>query len=1280
MDTYAASLTAVSAPLLIVQGVPPELRPSSTLQRRPRTTTTSATTDEIHTYGVQIPIERELEDISSDNPCLPTLLQTLERCNVRDQVWWQGQNQNVTGKSGNSSATYKGMWFNIKYADHSKSPEVIVKGSNSTLSPYDEKSQFYDTLLPLQWISKYYDYSPTVFLSFYEVNSDASFDDVLISEINRIKLRFSNTMIKYVAVLINTNVNGNNSTQNERIQTLLTRINMNANSLFLINGGTDDASKREQMTFMRKLLVGLKQYSNDFFDLQASKLKKRSIKSDQYSEMLFSARNLVKMAFFEQFKGVTDYSTKLLEYAYDRLLQVLRSQAEAQAQTQLQAQSKKKVKEMYSQTRGWLDVICLHIVRSCIALGDCNVAYRKFVFHVEKAQELDKENVTANWIANQYTWLAELVEGIVHTQIQGQGTATDVNIIPLDWVLMPTPGDNGVATVGVGAGGSGAAGAKFNSFNMPQNGFIFVQAATWRARALQECDGEDNRILLLNGALDAFNAASNTRFARIESSVYILLGDVYFQKRHLSMAVNNYYAGLSVYRQEGWMRVVSVVLRKILDCYVGMSRVIEASTVYIEMCCMSYEWMTKVQVSEMRGYLMKAREKIESLDLMCDDSEMVSEESEGSRDLEADADSNANANAVAATAETVVSDGSVLDSGRVAFVKEGMFDGVANVRSFENVMNDGVDIQLVLTCRGSGNGNGDGDCAFIEQLELTHMEVEIASDGDGDGEGDGEEGSTAEYFKVVKIINDSNDTASSSNANNGVNVVRVSCNDGSKAKETVHCGIPSSNSSSTSKWPQPLVFQMHCMRKIIGRFHVSRVRVSGTLNGIGFNTVVNVTGGIEGGRYCHWLGTDDRIAVRYPGNAFRVNPRMPLLMCKLEYEGRVFNGRRAIVRAVIRNEDDEAVVRVVMRGNAVMKTSNGVRMEVPCHIVERTDNDDELNPGEERTIECIAELPQVTGLPVQGAVDVDADEDIDTISVAGARCNVRLKFAYTLVNQGGVTVSDVKDAVFDVFEFIEWHTQLRADVRGIIAPTGKAPHTRVWVFTTRMKNASPEDIVVTGCKYKVRGNHEKSVVLKIQEEESGDSIGDVWPAGGERVQRVSLEVSAGGGGGVTSGVIRSVPIELQCVLTYHVSGTHGNTDGDAVTERYVVDMYRASLPHSDPRLLVKVDEQTADEVTLSYILENPTDRAFQYQSTLSNSGTPSVEIVDYVKSRVVTLPAFSTVVMRQRYLIKEKRRPLQLPEFTLYDRQYQVFVRANAADERDRLRVVDGGVCFLLSK
>lgn len=288
------------------------------------------------------------------------------------------------------------------------------------------------------------------------------------------------------------------------------------------------------------------------------------------------------------------------------------------------------------------------------------------------------------------------------------------------------------------------------------------------------------------------------------------------------------------------------------------------------------------------------------------------------------------------------------------------------------------------------------------------------------------------------------------------------------------------------------MFQMHCMRKIIGRFHVSRVRVSGTLNGIGFNTVVNVTGGIEGGRYCHWLGTDDRIAVRYPGNAFRVNPRMPLLMCKLEYEGRVFNGRRAIVRAVIRNEDDEAVVRVVMRGNAVMKTSNGVRMEVPCHIVESTDKDSELNPGEERTIECIAELPQVTGLPVQGAVDVDADEDIDTISVAGARCNVRLKFAYTLVNQGGVTVSDVKDAVFDVFEFIEWHTQLRADVRGIIAPTGTAPHTRVWVFTTRMKNASPEDIVVTGCKYKVRGNHEKSVVLKIQEEESGDSIGDVY--------------------------------------------------------------------------------------------------------------------------------------------------------------------------------------------
>lgn len=531
METVHPGLTAVPAPLVVVQGVASGLRPERHRKRaRVADKERYVHKDEDLQYGVQITIDRELDDVSGDG--VAWIAQLIDRYSVRDSMWWPRED------GGSVSRTAKGVWFNVKYSE--KLYEVIVNGSKSSLSPYNKESKFYNALLPLEWMYKYYDHIPSVFISIYELSVDESLDDILVNEINRVKARFTNTMIKFVALVVYARPE---LARHGRVQNLVSKINMSANSLFVINGGVGDVARREQAVFVRKLMVGLRQYSTDFFELQMQKLKKRDMKSNEYSVAFFACRNLIKMAMFEQMKGIDDHSTKLLEYSHDKLLQILQK-----GNTQL------------VEGRQWLDVLCIHIVRSCIVLGETNVAYRKFMFHLQKVKELAGSQFSFRWMSLQYTWLAELLESV---QESGSG------VIPVEQTLMTTM-----------RGGRN----RLNSFNMPQTGFVYLQAFRYRTLDV-DCDC-DNRVQLLSGALDAFGVAS-ARFQRFECGVYALLGDVYREQGNFSMAVNNYMTSIGVFKREKCGFIVECILRKVCLCYMELSRVREASAVYIELCIVS---------------------------------------------------------------------------------------------------------------------------------------------------------------------------------------------------------------------------------------------------------------------------------------------------------------------------------------------------------------------------------------------------------------------------------------------------------------------------------------------------------------------------------------------------------------------------------------------------------------------------------------------------------------------------------------------------------------------
>lgn len=1218
MDTYHRSLTSITAPLVVVQGVSENLRPNQP-NKRSRILAEQKYKDEETrlNYGVQITIERELEDL--DNECMARMVKLVSLYNVRGMSWWPSQETEQTPKrkqmplSGSSqkrqlskqppllplasgSTNAKGVWFNIKYSD--KNYEAIINGSKSSLSPYNAKGNFYGSLLPVEWMDKYYDYIPTVFITFYEIGADEKWDDLLINEVNRVKLKFSNTMIKFVAVLINLYPQ---SSDNVRIQNIVTKINMGSNSLFVLNGGNDEISKREQNMFVRKLMIGLKQYSNDFFDLQIQKLKKREIKDDQYSEKFFSARNLIKMAMFEQFKNVSDYSTKLLEYGYDRLLQSLKS---------IDPASQKKA---YLETRKWLDIMCFNIVRSCIVLGDTNVAYRKFTFHVQQIRELDPLNFSFDWLSFQYTWLGELVESI------------NEDIIPVDSVLLPTLGLKEV---------------KYNSYNMPQNGFIYLQAANFREKSLAYEKGTfDNRVLLLTGSLDSFNKAKTCRFSRIESRIYILLGDVYYSDKNYSMAINNYFAGLSCYKQESCFMIVGYVLKKLLNCYIGLSKIRESCGIYIELCCMKdIVWEKMGSIEETKHFLQNSRESIVSLDLVNDDSQLV---------IQVENDKGADE----------------INSDEVSYIKEGMFKIDVGIKKYKNLMHDGVDIQLVIAHNGG---------RMIDELEINHLEVDM--------------GENAE-FKVLQI--DNIDDGSMSNSKD--NIRRIECMTRDIC-EKAKCPLTFKNSLVNFK---TLVLQLHVISKKVGKFYIPRIRINGTLNGIQFNTVVNVVSLDNPKRFFRWyekMDGDDKtnseiFKSHYPTNAFEVMPHIPKVRCSLKYEKVGFNGRSHPITMKFSNEDENARIKLHVEGNGVLATNHPVKVNwmdgEGRWLLAKYDSSDGavLKPGDEVSVVCMLDIPQIDGL----AASIASGGSLDNVMApnGGDNCQVKFNIGYELVNEedGGVCIDAVKEAGIRIAEIVEWHTDLRADSNvafpdlfkiekdssiDVLSGVNIPVHTRRWLFTLHLKNVSFDAMKIETCKFVIRGP--KGVRLKLSPEhlgEEGGIEGSVLRSLGSKRLRIWLEVSC------RERLVRSVPVDVNCTIEYL-----SDSGGDE-RQRYGLTLYKGNLPHVDPRMLVTVADQADadDDRTLNvvYILENPTDRIFQYQTNLNP--VAGVEIDGYVKSLKVSVLPFVQVRLPLKYRLAGVDGAggggaVQLPEFSVYDRQYQVFVKPTVAS--DALVVTDG--------
>ncbi|GAV29311.1 hypothetical protein PMKS-002793 [Pichia membranifaciens] len=288
-------------------------------------------------------------------------------------------------------------------------------------------------------------------------------------------------------------------------------------------------------------------------------------------------------------------------------------------------------------------------------------------------------------------------------------------------------------------------------------------------------------------------------------------------------------------------------------------------------------------------------------------------------------------------------------NGGVPYVKEGVFDFNVGIRKYTNMMNEGVDLQVLIRHKGD---------KMISSLEINNLEIDLGENSE---------------FKIVRITNggekDNAKNVLGDDESESVVLYRLVC-DSKDINEHVTCPLDFKTIDGRIN-RKCIILQIHVCSSVVGKFYVPRVRVNGTLNDVQFNTVINIAGLDSTSRpFLKWFvrdGKDQILNSHYPTNSFEILPKIPKIKCNLKYDRVGFNGRIFPVLVKFVNEDTESPVKIHVKGAAVLnKRYDAVVKWGEDYTGESFDSKDILKPGENVTTTCVLEMPQISGLPMSG--------------------------------------------------------------------------------------------------------------------------------------------------------------------------------------------------------------------------------------------------------------------------------------------------------------------------
>ncbi|KAG7817970.1 hypothetical protein KL909_005153 [Ogataea angusta] len=575
MFRYPPEITSVLAPLVVIQGLGEEklLFKQTSAPEFPKD-------KQIRLHDANSPdnpLGRLLSDPDTIERRLPTvqvasgleLAHVLKDHSLDSEYWYKhDENKHLSFRFKFAGSTFQLPQL-AERADDDNSDSSDESASASPISPFNPDSPCYRSILPLEWIQKYRELLPSVFIAVHELDAESDENDkTLALELNASREKLAKHGIRFVCLLLCSSPS--TPELEERVATLRKTTSLPSKTGILV---LPAGSQKELESFVGVLMALIRPWCIEYYTAQEKKVKKQQLTDTSYSEKFWLARQALKSAVLGELKGVTEQSTKLMEYSYEKLIDVIRS-------ISLETQP-----ERWQECRLLLDFAGMHITRGYLVLGNANMAYKKFDIHLQNILSVLpprslKSYPVISWLALQLTWLAQLVEKCPES------------IVPIE-----RPFQQHSVSKWFGNAADG--------LPMPHGGYIYLQACSLvHRRQIQAASGVDvydtymalspdeerhfdyhgTRVRLLSRALELFTRAKKTKFNRSESYVYYQLGEEYFGVENYSMAANNFLVALSVFKNEKWNQIVAIILFRLFQCGVKLENYRDAQIYRLQLC------------------------------------------------------------------------------------------------------------------------------------------------------------------------------------------------------------------------------------------------------------------------------------------------------------------------------------------------------------------------------------------------------------------------------------------------------------------------------------------------------------------------------------------------------------------------------------------------------------------------------------------------------------------------------------------------------------------------
>lgn len=566
MESYPSLFLAHLAPLVVIQGLDPVSSKVLPLVETEDGLSTNPLLQNSETLFRKQPVISEMSFVED-------VVKVWRKFHV-DGVVWDSNSTKV--QMPTHPHRYRFKLIDSSFALPKKAPDT-----SSPLSISNESSPLFpDGILTHQWLEKYRSITPSIFLSFYEINADLTdpndierIDTELASEINILKDQLASKGIRLLALIVSSRSVALNPNLDDRVNLIrrMTGLNSRNGLLFL-----PSATQKEVSTFAMDVLHVIKVASTEFYTNLDKKIRKKRAKvigtipsDNSLLKNRIEVRYSFKIAIINELKQYYEQAVKSYETSYENLIETFNS---------IPISDKN-----WTQFRLLLDVNIFHIVRLYFYMDQTNVAYRKFDVHLRSVLyflELQKvppqSFAVCNWLSLQFKWLAQLSD------------LAPVSLVPSDTPFRPFQ----------------------NSLSptvLPHSGYLYLQAAdilrrsekftkespdTYSSTLGSGPDFQESLFNLLTFSKLAFQKKDGT-FTRSISYINFQLAEEYFKQRNFEKAFKLYEQASDSIKEDDWSYLSSFIHARLFECCVELKKHLPSVLNLLELALIPESQLTK---------------------------------------------------------------------------------------------------------------------------------------------------------------------------------------------------------------------------------------------------------------------------------------------------------------------------------------------------------------------------------------------------------------------------------------------------------------------------------------------------------------------------------------------------------------------------------------------------------------------------------------------------------------------------------------------------------------